>query len=367
MGLLDYYKQFEGMSDEEVSAQLRARAEERRRLALAKVEPLDLSRTTWHEMPHPEVVSAVTYATRRGINRAPDAAAAELREAIGRRTGLEPDRVAVGSGVSGVLDAAAAALLSPGDELLTVWPGYPLHPALAARHGAAAVAVDALDADALLAAVTPRTRLLLLANPCDPTGARLEAAALGALAGALPDAVTPVVDEALVDFVDAEPADATLALLDDHPRLVLVRSLSKAYGLAGLRAGWALGGEQTPPLLGRMMPPGGLADPVAAGALEALRACGPQVAARRAQVVVERRRILDALHDLPADASPSQTNALWLGAAGLTAPELAARLGRSGVIVAQGTDLGDSGRVRITVQSAQATDRLLEALRQALG
>ncbi len=367
MGLLDYYKQFEGMSDDEVSQQLRARAEERRRLALAKVEPLDLARTTWHEMPHPEVVSAVTYATRRGINRAPQAGAAELREALGRRTGLEPDRVAVGAGASGLLDAAAAALLAPGDELLTVWPGYPLHPALAGRHGATPVAVPALDPDALLGAVTPRTRLLLVASPSDPTGARLSAGDLGSLAGALPEDVTPVIDEALVDFVDAEDPDATLALLDDHPRLVLVRTLSKAYGLAGLRAGWALGGEQTPPLLARMMPPGGLADPVAAGMLEALRVCGPQVSARRAQVAAERRRILDALHDLPADAPPSQTNSLWLGAAGLTAPELAARLGRSGVIVAQGGDLGDGTRVRVTVQSGPATDRLLEALRQALG
>ena len=101
--------------------------------------------------------------------------------------------------------------------------------------------------------------------------------------------------------------------------------------------------------------------------LEALRVCGPQVAARRALVAAERRRILDALHDLPTNAPPSQTNSLWLGAAGLTAPELAARLGRSGVIVAQGGDLGDDTRVRVTVQSGPATDRLLDALRQALG
>ncbi len=367
MGLLDYYKQFEGMSDAEVSEELRARADERRRLALAKVEPLDLSQTTWHELPHPEVVSAITYATRRGINRAPDPAATELREALARRAGIEPDRVAVGVGASGLLTAAAARLVAPGDELLTVWPGYPLHPALAARTGASAVAAAALEPDALLAAVTGRTRMLLLANPCDPTGARLPAATLGALLDALPEAVTPVIDEALVDFVDAEDPNATVSLLDDHPRLLLVRTLSKAYGLSGLRVGWALGGEATPPLLARMLPPGGLADPIAAGALEALRVCDAQVGARRAQVAAERRRILDALHDLPADAPASQTNTLWIEAAGLSAAELAARLGRSSVIVRQGTDLGDDARVRVTVQSAQATDRLLEALRRALG
>ena len=79
MGLLDYYKQFEALSDEEVSQELRARAEERRRRALARIDSLDLSKTTWHEFPHPDVVAAVTFAIRRGINRAPDAEAHGLR------------------------------------------------------------------------------------------------------------------------------------------------------------------------------------------------------------------------------------------------------------------------------------------------
>src|SRR5688500_16296639 len=98
MGLLDYYRQFEGMSDLEVSAELRARAQERRRRALARIDPLDLSVTTWHEFPHPDVVAAIVYAARRGINRFADPRATELRRELGRRHGLEPDRVAVGNG-----------------------------------------------------------------------------------------------------------------------------------------------------------------------------------------------------------------------------------------------------------------------------
>ncbi|MFL5890228.1 MAG: hypothetical protein ACJ76M_14240, partial [Solirubrobacteraceae bacterium] len=89
MGLLDHYRQFEGMSDAEASAQLRARADERRRRALARIDPLDLSATTWHEFPHPDVVAAITYAARRGINRPPDSQSGELRREIGRRHGLE--------------------------------------------------------------------------------------------------------------------------------------------------------------------------------------------------------------------------------------------------------------------------------------
>ena len=87
MGLLDYYKQFEALSDEEVSRELRARAEERRRRALARIDSLDLSKTTWHEFPHPEVVAAVTFAMRRGINRAPDPQAHGLRHELAMRLG----------------------------------------------------------------------------------------------------------------------------------------------------------------------------------------------------------------------------------------------------------------------------------------
>src|SRR4051812_15087487 len=96
-GVLGYYKQFEAMTDEEVSAELQRVAAERRRKALARVEPLDLSQTTWHEFPHPDVVAAVTYAARRGINRYADPHSSELRTEIGRRHGLEPQRVVVGA------------------------------------------------------------------------------------------------------------------------------------------------------------------------------------------------------------------------------------------------------------------------------
>src|SRR5215212_8075620 len=119
------------MSDAEISAQLRARADERRRRALARIDPLDLSTTTWHEFPHPDVVAAITYAARRGINRAPDPQSSELRREIGHRHGLEADRVAVGNGAAELLVSAARELIEAGDELITPWPSYPLYPVMA--------------------------------------------------------------------------------------------------------------------------------------------------------------------------------------------------------------------------------------------
>jgi histidinol-phosphate aminotransferase len=367
MGLLDYYRQFAGMTDEEISLQLREQADEQRRRALARIDQLDLSRTTWHELPHPDVVNAVTYAARGALNVQPDPTAEELRRELGRRNGVEADRVVVGHGAGSLLASAARALLGAGDELLTPWPSYGLYPVMAQRAGARAVPVpDGYDVGRLLAAVTPATRAIALCNPNDPTGEHLGSAALRELLDHLPEHVSLLLDEALADFVTAERVE-TAELLDDHPRLLIFRTFSKAYGLAGLRAGYALGSPGSEELLARIAPELGIGLPVQIGALEALRRCDGQLAQRRAAVAAERERLLDALHDLPVDAAPSEANVLWLRPTGLTGGELAMRLQRSGVLVQSGTVIGDEHHVRVTLQSAAATDRLLDALRTALG
>jgi histidinol-phosphate aminotransferase len=370
MGLLDYYRQFAGMSDEEVSEHLREQAQERRRRALARIDVLDLSRTTWHELPHPEVVNAVTYGLRGALNVQPDPTAEELRRELGRRNGVEPERVVVGHGAAQLLAAAARALLGADEELLTPWPSYGLYPLMAQRAGARAVPLpDGHDVERLLAAVTPATRAIALCNPNDPTGAHLPSAALRELLDALPEHVSLLLDEALADFVAADgPAGAsTPALLDDHPRLLIFRTFSKVYGLAGLRVGYALGGPGSEELLARIAPELGVGLPAQIGALVALRRCDGQVAQRRAAVAAERARLLEQLHALPVDAAPSEANVLWLRPTGLSGGELAMRLQRSGVLVAGGVAVGDEHHVRVTVQSGPASDRLLDALRTALG
>jgi histidinol-phosphate aminotransferase len=366
MGLRDYYRQFAGMTDEEVTEELREVAAERRRKALTRIDALDLSRTTSHELPHPDVVAAVTFAVRGALNAAPDPSAEELRRALGQRHGLDPDRIALGNGAAQLLAAAARALLGPGDELITPWPSYGLYPLMAQQARAQARPIpDGHDVERLAAAVGERTRVIAICNPNDPTGAYLPPARLRALLDDLPEHVSVLLDEALVDYVAAADPDATIALLDDHPRLLIFRTFSKAYALAGLRCGYALGGPGSEQLLERIAPELGIGLPAQAGALEALRVCQPQLTARRAAVVAERTRLLERLHELPVDAAPSEANLLWLRAPGIAAPELAARLRRNGVIVMSGAEVGDDAHVRVTIQSAAATDRLLEALRRS--
>ena len=153
MGLLDYYKQFEGMSEEEVNAGLREEAAERRRKALTKVETLDLSHTTWPELPHPRIVNAITFVARRGLHHYPYLRGTDLRNALAERHGVDASRLVLGNGAAELLSAATRALIAPGQQLLTRWPSYPLYPLMARRAHGQAVPVEG-GVDALLAAAS---------------------------------------------------------------------------------------------------------------------------------------------------------------------------------------------------------------------
>lgn len=366
MGLLDYYRQFEGLSEEEVNQRLREQAAERRSRELALVDPLDLARLTWPFLPHPYVVNAVTYVARRGLHRYTDRDANQLQGQLAHRHGVERERVVVGSGAAHLMSSAAHALLEPGQEVIVPWPSYPLLPVMARRARGHAVPVEGFSVDSVLEAVNDRTRMVALANPNDPTGERLSASELRRLLEGLPEQAVVVLDEALVDYIDSEPVDASLALLEDHPRLLVFRSFSKAWGLAGLRVGYAIGGPGAEPLLENLAPELGLDDLAQAGALESLRSCSTLVAARATGVAEVRRALIPRLRDLGLDVTASQANLLWMARAGLDGAELAHRLERAGVLVAPGATLGDPTRVRVAVQDQPAADRLVRALGDSL-
>ena len=365
--LLRYYRQFEGLSEEEVNARLRDEAAERREQALTRVERLDLSRTTWPEYPPPAVVNAITYAARRGLHRYLDPHAAGLRSELAHGLGVGVERVVVGGGITQLMNAAAQALLEPDDELVTPWPSYPLYPLVARRARGRAVPVPGFGPEAVLRAVNDRTRLVALCNPNDPTGALVAADDLAALLAALPERVVVLLDEALRDFVAAEPRDAALDLLADHPRLLVFRTFSKAWGLAGLRCGYAVGGPGAEPLLAQLEPELGLDELAQAGALEALRTAGPLVAGRAAAIARERTRLAEGLAAAGLHVTRSEANVLWIAAPGLAGAELAGRLDRAGVVVAGGGPLGDAARVRLTVPpGAEDADRALAAFASAV-
>ncbi len=366
MGLLDYYKQFEGLSEEEVNSELREQSAERKRKALTRVQTLDLSHTTWPDLPHPDIVNAITFVARRGMQRYPHTRGSQLRTHLALRHSVDPGRLIVGNGSAELLSAATRALIEPGQVLVTSWPSYPLFPIMARRAHGQAVPVSG-DVDELLKAVGEHdTRVVAIASPNDPTGELLPVGELERLLGGLPDNVALLLDESLVEFADAQPTDASLALLETHPRLLVFRSFSKAWGLAGLRCGYALGGPGSEDLLAELEPDLGVSEISQAGALEALRSCTGLMQKRVKRVANERTRLITALRQRHFEVSDSQANFLWVAHPTLDGAEISTRLARAGVLVAAGGALGEPRHVRIAIHDDASSTRLLSALERAL-
>jgi histidinol-phosphate aminotransferase len=357
VGFRDYYRQFDDIHQGELNLARRERREREKRLALERLPELDLSGTEWPELPHSEIVNAAIARARGLVNRYPDRHAAGVRRLLAERHGVAPEQIVLGNGAAELLQAAALALLTRGDELVMPWPSYPLYPLLAAHAGAKPVSVEHAP---LPEAVGERTRAVVICNPNDPTGAYLPARELGALLETLPEHVYALLDEALVQFQDVEEVDACLRLVDRFPRLLVVRTFSKIYGLSGLRAGYAVGSNAR--LLGAVAPVLGVNALTQAAVEHALRTGDAEVERRRRSVSRERARLLAGVRRLGLHADDSQANFIWLRAAGLTGDELANHLRRQGVIVAPGGPLGADDHVRATIRDVDATDRLLRAL-----
>jgi histidinol-phosphate aminotransferase len=367
VGLLDYYRQFDDVDQEEFNKGLRERRAREKAAALERIEVLDLSGTEWPEMPNSEVANAAIYAVRGNINGYPDRFAAPLRAALASRHGVAPEQVVVGNGAAELLQSTAHVLLGGGGlELVTPWPSYPLYPLMAQRAGGRPVAVDAAGIASLLEAVGPQTRAVVLCNPNDPTGVYTTAHDVASLASQLPPDTWLLVDEAYIEFQSVEAVDSVLRLVDTFPRMVVYRTFSKIWGLSGLRGGYAVASPAAAELLGAVAPALGVNAMTQAALLHALRIGDREIERRRSLVIEQRARVLHALHDLPVDAPPSEANFVWLHAAGLNGSELAGRLERAGVRVAPGGPLGADDHVRAAIRGAAGAERLLGALAQAV-
>jgi histidinol-phosphate aminotransferase len=370
MGLLDYYRQFDDMSQEEISERLLQKRDEDRAKALAHVPTLDLSGTEWPDFPNSEVMNEAIYVARGRINGYPDRHAESLRRHLGKRHGIDPERIAVGNGAAELLQSAAFALVAGGGELVTPWPSYPLYPLMAARAGGRPVPVDLVDdvADlkAVARAVTDRTRAIVICNPNDPTGTYVEAERIADLLGRLPEHVHVLLDEAYVQFQEVEDEDACLRLTDAFSRLLVVRTFSKAYGLSGLRIGYAVGSHDSADMLSRVAPVLGVNALSQAAANYAVGIADQEIAQRRGLVSEQRARLTSELERLGVEVTPSQANFLWMRVEGISGADLAGRLERERVLVAPGGPLGADDHVRAAVRGPHETDRLLLALKRSL-
>ena len=198
----------------------------------------------------------------QALHRYPGTDHAALRRAIAEVHGLDPDRIICGVGSDEVLQFIAQAYAGPGDEVIVTEHGFSMYPILARAVGATPVEVAErerrIDVDAILAALSPRSRIVFIANPANPTGTFLPADEVRRLAAALPPNVVLVHDGAYTEYV--EGFDGGAALVDEFANVIMTRTFSKAYGLGGLRVGWGYGARGVIDVLNRLRQPFNLSD-----------------------------------------------------------------------------------------------------------
>ncbi|MEU9510268.1 histidinol-phosphate transaminase [Micromonospora sp. NPDC048170] len=313
--------------------------------------------------PLPGVVEAVAGAAA-GVHRYPDMGVLALREALAERYGVDVDRIATGCGSVALAEHLVRATCLPGDEFLYAWRSFEAYPIIAATSGATSVRVpnDAghgHDLAAMAAAVTDRTRLIVVCNPNNPTGTSVRRAELDRFLDAVGEDVLVVIDEAYREFVtDPEVPDGLTYL--DRPNVVVLRTLSKAWGLAGLRIGFLVAQPAVAAAVRKVVTPFSSNMAAQAGALAAL-AQEDEVRRRCALVVAERDRMTEALRKLVPDVPDSQANFVWLPL-GDRAVDFGKACEARGVIVRPFA--GDG--VRVTIGTPAENDAFLAAAEAAL-
>lgn len=308
--------------------------------------------------PLPSVLSVIAEAASQ-VNRYPDMSVTALRTAIAEHFGVRLEEVATGTGSVGILGQIMQIACDPGDEVVFAWRSFEAYPIIVGLSGATAVQVpltaDAShDLPAMAAAITERTKVVLVCTPNNPTGPIVTAPDLDSFLAAVPSDVLVVIDEAYVEFGrDPRAADA-LAVWRSHPNVVVLRTFSKAYGLAGLRVGYAIAHEPIADALRKAAVPFGVSDLAQQAAIASLSAYD-ELAERVEDLVIERSRVIKALREQGWDVPDSQANFIWLplGDDSLAFAEVAAE---QGLVVRPFA--GDG--VRCTIAEVEANDRLIE-------
>ncbi|WP_232547253.1 histidinol-phosphate transaminase [Propioniciclava soli] len=315
-----------------------------------------------NESPHgplPSVVDAIAAAAAE-VNRYPEAAASALADAVAQRHGLTPEHVVFGGGSVESVSQVIRAVAGPGDEVVYAWRSFEAYPLLVVGAGATPVPVPLTedgrhDLSALRAAITDRTRLVILCTPNNPTGPAIAPSELADFVASIPDDVAVLIDEAYLHFQRGLDADPGVALLRRHPNVIVAHTFSKAHGLAGLRVGYALADPQVAETLRKVAMPFAVTTLAQVAALASL-AAQDELDERVRGIVAERTRVTDALAADGWRLPDSQTNFIWfgLGEDTLAANEVFAR---HGLIVRAFPGEG----LRVTIAEPEASEAILAA------
>ena len=320
-----------------------------------------------NENPHPPLPSVVEVIREaaEGVNRYPDMGVTALTDALAAHLDVPREQLATGTGSVGVLAQIIQSTCDPGDEVVYAWRSFEAYPIVVAIAGAVSVQVALTedqrhDLDAMAAAITDRTRVVLVCTPNNPTGPSVTHAELEAFLAKVPRDVLVVVDEAYLEFVEGEGEVDGLSLRREYGNVMLLRTFSKAYGLAGLRVGYAVAPEPVAEALRKTATPFGVNLIAQAAAIASLKA-KDELDVRVKEIVAERERVLAALADAGWQMTPSQANFVWFPLGERTADFVTACT-EAGLSV---RPYGSDG-VRVTIGETEANDRLIEVAREFL-
>jgi histidinol-phosphate aminotransferase len=310
--------------------------------------------------PLPSVLKVIAEAAGR-VNRYPDNGAVELIEAISARFGVPASHVAVGCGSVGVTQQLLEAVGEPGAEVLYAWRSFEAYPYLSDLAGVTSVRVplrdEAHDLTAMADAITDRTRLIFVCNPNNPTGTAVHRAELEEFLGRVPEDCLIVLDEAYAEYVrDADVPDG-MRLYRDRPNVAVLRTFSKAYGLAGLRVGFMVAHEPVAAAVRKTMLTFGVNALAQAAAIASLEA-EPELLERVEAVVSERGRVRGELLDQGWSVPPTEANFVWLRL-GADTEDFADACDRAGVSVRPFRAEG----ARVSIGDREANDVFLAVAR----
>jgi histidinol-phosphate aminotransferase len=320
-----------------------------------------------NENPYPPLPSVlkVVEAAAATFNRYPDMFATAMIDAIAEHLGVPSEHVATGTGSVGVLGQVLQATCGDGDEVVYAWRSFEAYPIVVGVSGATSVqvplAADARhDLDAMADAITDRTRLVLVCSPNNPTGPAVHRDELEHFLDRVPDDVLVVLDEAYREFVRDEQAADALAAYRDRPNVAVLRTFSKAYGLAGLRVGYAVAHTPVADALRKTAVPFGVSGLAQEAAMASLRA-EDELLERVDALVAERERVVAGLRGQGWQVPDTQANFVWL-ALGEDTARFAAACAAEGLSVRPFA--GDGARC--SIGETEANDRLLEVCRRWL-
>lgn len=318
--------------------------------------------------PSPKALQAIAGALPN-LHRYPDGGGYALRQALSRHWGVPADWLILGNGSNELLDMVGRSFLMPGDEVLYARQAFIVYDMVAQVTGATKVAVPlenfAHDLPAMQAAITPRTKLVFLANPNNPTGTCVDPRALERFLATVPPDLIVVLDEAYYEYLPPEARPDALQFVRDGRRVLVLRTFSKIYGLAGLRIGYGIGPAPLVALLNRVREPfntNSLAQVAAAAALDD----ADHVAASRAANEAGRAFLTAECRAMGLAVVPSVANFLLVDT-GRPGGQVTDALLRHGVIVRPVAGYGFATHLRITIGTAQENQKCVGALRAVLG